>query len=283
MNKDLYTPIPATINDIFIENEARDIKTFELVFDDKKENGEFEFICGQFGIISVAGCGESPIGIASSPLERDHLHFTVKRYATGIVTAALHELEQGDKVGVRGPYGRPFPLEEMKAKNIVIVAGGFAFTTLRSTIRYMLHESNRKQFGNIDVLYGARSPGELIYKSELKEWQERDDISVDITVDNGDDQWKGHVGLIPVILKELAPSNDNAIVLICGPPIMLKFTMITLYELEFKPEIIYTSLERRMSCGVGKCGRCNIGSAYVCKDGPVISMKELEKLSEPVF
>ena len=280
---DPYLPYKVTIRKITIENDAKDIKTFELVFDDPAQRKEYDFVAGQFGQLSVFGAGESPIGIASSPLDTDHVAFTVKKYASGVVTTALHNCEVGQTIGLRGPFGNHYPFEQMLGKDVVIVGGGFAVTTLRSTIRYMLHESNRKQFGNIDVLYGARSPGELIYKSELKEWQERDDISVDITVDNGDDQWKGHVGLIPVILKELAPSNDNAIVLICGPPIMLKFTMITLYELEFKPEIIYTSLERRMSCGVGKCGRCNIGSAYVCKDGPVISMKELEKLSEPVF
>ena len=279
----LYRPLPTSIRSIRVENEARDIRTFDLVFKNTEDEEGFRFVCGQFGIVSVRGHGESPIGIASSPLERGFLRFTVKRYPSGVVTTALHDLEEGDEVGVRGPYGRPFPMETMEGKNIVIVAGGFAFTTLRSTITYLIHENNRHRYGSIDVVYGARSPGELIYKPELSEWEDRDDINMAITVDRGDEDWGGHVGLIPVVLKEVAPSAENAIVLVCGPPIMLRFTVLALDELGFTPEVIYTSLERRMTCGLGKCGKCNVGSLYVCKDGPVISLQELQKLGEPVF
>jgi NAD(P)H-flavin reductase len=276
----LYRPKPVTVRKIIIENEAKDIKTFELVFLNQEDREKFSFTCGQFAMLSVLGAGEIPIGIASSPLDDEYLQFTVKRYPTGVVTTALHSLEEGSRIGVRGPYGNFYPLETMEDKSILIVGGGFAVTTLRSTIRYLLHEKNRSRFKDITVLYGARSPGELIYKSELKQWEERDDITMYITVDKGDENWKGRVGLIPNVLKEVAPSSENGIVLVCGPPIMLKYTMLPLLDLGFTPERIVTSLERRMSCGIGKCGRCNIASKYVCKDGPVFTYRELRELPE---
>ncbi len=277
---DLYRPKPVTIRKIVIENQAKDIKTFELVFLDREDRERFKFTCGQFAMLSVLESGESPIGIASSPLDDEYLQFTVKRYPTGVLTTALHNLEEGTQIGVRGPYGNFYPLEAMEGKNILIVSGGFAFTTLRSTIRYLLHEKNRSRFKDITVLYGARSPGELIYKSQLKEWEERDDISMYVTVDKGDENWKGRVGLVPNVLKEVAPSSKNSIALVCGPPIMLKYTMVPLLDLGFSPQTIITSLERRMSCGIGKCGRCNISSRYVCKDGPVFTYAELRELPE---
>ncbi len=278
----LYRPKPVTIRKIVIENEAKDIKTFELVFLSKEDRERFKFTCGQFAMLSVLGAGESPIGIASSPLDDEYLQFTVKRYPTGVLTTALHSLEEGSRIGVRGPYGNFYPLETetMEGKNILMVGGGFAFTTLRSTIRYLLHEKNRSRFKDITVLYGARSPGELIYKSELKEWEERGGITMYITVDKGDENWEGRVGLVPNVLKEVAPSSENTVTLICGPPIMLKYTMLPLLDLGFSPEKIFTSLERRMSCGIGKCGRCNIGSKYVCKDGPVFTYREIGELPE---
>lgn len=276
----LYRPKPVTVRKMVIENEAKDIKTFELVFLNQEDREKFNFTCGQFAMLSVLGAGEIPIGIASSPLDDEYLQFTVKRYPTGVVTTALHSLEEGSRIGVRGPYGNFYPLETMEDKSILIVGGGFAVTTLRSTIRYLLHEKNRSRFKDITVLYGARSPGELIYKSELKQWEERDDITMYITVDKGDENWKGRVGLVPNVLKEVAPSSENGIVLVCGPPIMLKYTMLPLLDLGFSPEKIVTSLERRMSCGIGKCGRCNIGSKYVCKDGPVFTYRELRELPE---
>ncbi|MFQ6065793.1 MAG: FAD/NAD(P)-binding protein [bacterium] len=276
----LYRPKPATIRKIVIENEAKDIKTFELVFSTPEDRKSLDFTSGQFAMLSVLGAGESPIGIASSPLDDEYLQFTVKRYPTGVVTTALHNLEEGTEIGVRGPYGNFYPLQTMDGKNILIVGGGFAVTTLRSTIRYLLHEKNRSRFKDITLLYGARNPGELIYKSELKQWQERDDINVYLTVDRGDENWKGRVGLVPNVLKELAPSSENGITLVCGPPIMLKYTMLPLLDLGFSPERIFTSLERRMSCGIGKCGRCNIGSKYVCKDGPVFTYGGLRELPE---
>lgn len=278
-----YFPKLVTIEKITIENEARDLKTFRLAFCNRDDKKSFKYECGQFAMLSVPGAGESPIGIASSPLDEQYLEFTVKCYPTGVVTTALHNLEEGARIGVRGPYGNSFPLKELERKNVLIVGGGFAFTTLRSTIRYMLNEKSRARFENITVIYGARSPGELIYKPELKEWEERDEIEMYVTVDRGDEDWKGREGFVPAVLQEIAPSSENAIVLVCGPPIMLKFTMLPLLDLGFSPDRIITSLERRMSCGIGKCGRCNIGTMYVCKDGPVLSYKQIQELSEEIF
>jgi len=278
-----YMPKPVIIVKIYIENEAKDLKTFRLSFCNEEDKKSFHYLCGQFAMLSVPGAGESPVGIASSPLDPDYLEFTVKRYPTGLVTTALHGMEEGSRIGVRGPYGNCFPLEEMEGRNVVIIGGGFAMTTLRSTIRYMLNDQNRGKFKKITVVYGARSPGELLYKSELKEWEERDDIDTIITVDKGDENWKGRVGFVPTVLRQVAPSPESAIVLVCGPPIMLKFTMLPLLELRFKPESIITSLERRMSCGIGKCGRCGVGSAYVCKNGPVFSYQRISELSEKLL
>ena len=278
-----YLPVPVTIEKITIENEAKDLKTFRLAFCNKEDEKNFRYECGQFAMLSIPGAGESPIGIASSPLDEGYLEFTVKRYATGVVTTALHDLEEGARMGVRGPYGNSYPMKEMEGKNVVIVSGGFAFTTLRATIRYMLHEKNRARFADIIVIYGARSPGELIYKPELSEWEQRDDVDMYVTVDKGDENWKGREGFVPTVLQEVAPSSENALVLVCGPPIMLKFTMPPLLQLGFSPDRIITSLERRMSCGIGKCGRCNVGSKYVCKDGPVFGFKEIQELPEGIL
>ena len=273
-----YLPVPVTIKKITIENEARDIKTFDLVFNDVKDAKKFEFNCGQFAEISMLGIGESPIGIASSPMDEELVQFTVKKYTTGVVTSALHNLCPGDTIGIRGPFGNGFPMKDFEGKNLVIIGGGFALTTLRSLTKYVLHEKNRDRFKDITVLYGARSPGELIYKSELKQWEERDDISIHLTVDRGDENWKGRVGLVPNVLKEVAPSSKNSVALICGPLIMVKYTMLPIMDLGFEPEKIFFSLEMRMKCGIGKCGRCNIGPKYVCKDGPVFTYQELQGL-----
>ena len=183
-------------------------------------------------------------------------------------------------MGVRGPLGNTWPTEYLQGKNVVIVGGGFAFTTLRSLINYMLHEENRSKFGKITVVYGAREPGLLIYKDELAAWEKRDDIDMNVTVDKGDETWTGREGFVPTVCKEVAPSSENTVAVICGPPIMIRFTLPVFFELGFSKENIYTSLEMRMKCGIGKCGRCNVGNKYVCKDGPVFSLAELDTLTK---
>ncbi len=273
-----YVPMPVEVIKIITEVDSKDIKTFRLAFVNKEDEERFKYIPGQFAELSLFGKGESPIGIASSPTQKGYIEFTVQK--AGVVTSALHEMEEGTLMGVRGPLGNSWPIEFLEGKNIVIVGGGFAFTTLRSLINYMIFEENRKRFGKITVVYGARSPGLLLYKDELEAWGKRGDIDLNVTVDKGDSTWKGREGFVPTVCKEVAPSKENAVTVICGPPIMIRFTLPVFFDLGFSKENIITSLEMRMKCGIGKCGRCNVGSKYVCKDGPVFSLAELDKLTK---
>jgi sulfhydrogenase subunit gamma (sulfur reductase) len=272
-----YIPYPVVMDKIITEVDTKDIKTFRFTFVNKEDEEKYKYNPGQFGELSIYGKGESPIGIASSPTQKGYVEFTVQK--AGVVTAALHEMEEGAVMGIRGPFGNSWPLEFLEGKNIVIVGGGFAFTTLRSLINYMIHDDNRKRFGKITVIYGARTPGLLLYKDELIEWQKRDDLNLNVTVDKGDATWKGREGFVPTVCKEVAPSAENTVAVICGPPVMIRFTLPVFFELGFSKENIITSLEMRMKCGIGKCGRCNVGSKYVCKDGPVFSLAELDKLT----
>jgi len=273
-----YVPMPVEVIKIITEVDSKDIKTFRLAFVNKEDEERFRYTPGQFAELSVYGKGESPIGIASSPTQKGYIEFTVQE--AGVVTSALHEMEEGTLMGVRGPLGNSWPIEYLEGKNIVIVGGGFAFTTLRSLINYMIFEENRKRFGKITVVYGARTPGLLLYKDELEAWGKRGDIDLNVTVDKGDATWKGREGFVPTVCKEVAPSKENAVTVICGPPIMIRFTLPVFFDLGFSKENIITSLEMRMKCGIGKCGRCNVGSKYVCKDGPVFSLAELDKLTK---
>jgi len=272
-----YLPSPVRIEDIVIENELRDLKTFKLVFEREEDRSAFRYLPGQFGELSVFGAGESPFGIASAPCEEDYLLFTVKK--TGTVTGELHNCEPGRTLGVRGPFGNGFPWERMEGRNILIVSGGFAFTTLRSSIVQMLHPDNRRRFGRLTVVYGARDPGEFLYKELLASWESDPEIDLTLTVDREPESaWKGRVGLVPNVVKELAPAAENALALVCGPPIMIRFTVPVLQELGFADDEIILSLENRMKCGIGKCGRCNIGAKYVCIHGPVFTYAELSDL-----
>jgi len=272
-----YLPYPVRIDQVITETEDRNLKTFKFVFLNPEDEEKFAYHPGQFAELSIAGKGEIPIGIASSPTEKGFLLFTVNK--TGLVTTFLHNMREGEIMGVRGPLGNWYPLDQMEGKNIVIVAGGFAFTTLRSTIVYLLNPANRSRFKDITVIYGARTPGMLIYKDELAAWEARDDIKVHITVDGTDDpDWKYNIGFVPAITEKKAPSSQDAFALVCGPPIMIKFTQPVLEKLGFSSERIIMSLENRMKCGIGLCGRCSVGPEFVCKDGPVFTLAKLNTL-----
>jgi NAD(P)H-flavin reductase len=280
-NNNPYIPMPVQIAKITDEVDTHDIKTFRFTFLNKGDEQNFKYMPGQFAELSIYGKGESPIGIASSPTQPGYVEFTVSRAGAivpGLVTSALHDLDEGAQIGLRGPLGNSWPIEFLEKKNVVVVGGGFAFSTLRSLINYMLYKDNRKRFGDITVVFGARNPGLLLYKDELAEWEKRDDIKMIITVDKGDANWKGREGFVPAICKDTAPSPKNAVAVICGPPAMIKFTLPVFFDLGFSKENILTSLEMRMKCGIGKCGRCNVGYKYVCSDGPVFSLAQLEEL-----
>lgn len=271
-----YLPYPVRIEDIIVETEDKNLKTFKLVFLNPDDEKKFAYHAGQFAELSVAGKGEIPIGIASSPTEDGFLKFTVNR--VGLVTTHLHNMQIGDIMGVRGPLGNCYPWEEMQGKNVVIIGGGFAFTTLRSSIISML--ANRERFGEIHVIYGARTPGMLLYRDELAQWEQRDDIHMHITVDASEDPaWKYNVGFVPTITEQKAPpGDDQTFAIVCGPPIMIKFTQPVLDNLGYRHDHIIMSLENRMKCGIGMCGRCNVGRAFVCKDGPIFTLAQLNTM-----
>ncbi len=275
-SKNIYKPHLATIEQII--DETPDVRTFRLVFQDEKVRESFSFRSGQFAEYSAFGFGESTFCIASSPTRAGHIECCFR--AVGKVTEALRRLEVGDTVGVRGPYGNSFPIENFHGKNLVFVAGGIALPPLRTLIWNALDQ--REKFGDITIVYGARSESDLVYKRELKEWEEREDVRLVKTVDPGGNspEWDGKVGFVPTVLGEAAPVAENTIALVCGPPIMIKFTLPVLEKLGFSDEQIYTTLENRMKCGLGKCGRCNVGNVYVCKDGPVFTAGQVKAMSQ---
>ena len=272
-----YLPYPVRIDDIKIATEDKTLKTFKFVFTNSEDEVNFSYNAGQFAELSVTGMGEIPIGIASSPVEKGFVMFTV--FKTGKVTSYIHDMKTGDIMGIRGPLGNWYPWDTLEGKNVVIIGGGFAFTTLRSSIIYMLHPDNRIKFNDIHVIYGARTPGMLLYKDELADWETRDDINMHITVDGTDDpDWKYNIGFVPTITEQKAPPGDpNTYAIVCGPPIMIKFTLPVLEKLGYAHDHIIMSLENRMKCGIGMCGRCNIGKELVCKDGPVFTLDELNQ------
>ncbi|EPR44348.1 oxidoreductase FAD/NAD(P)-binding domain protein [Desulfovibrio sp. X2] len=267
-----YLPEMATILETVQETPT--IKTFRLRLDDEAKMKAFTFQPGQVGQLSAFGTGESTFVINSSPTRMDYLQFSVMR--SGEVTTRLHGLVAGDKVGVRAPLGNHFPYEDMKGKDIVFVGGGIGMAPLRTLLLFML--DNRKDYGKIRLLYGARSPEDMAFKADLPEWMGRDDMETVLTIDREAAGWEHRVGLIPNVLLEMEPSPENAVAITCGPPIMIKFTLQALKKLGYADEQIYTTLEKRMKCGVGLCGRCNIGTKYVCVDGPVFTYAELRDL-----
>lgn len=274
--KNPYLPFPMKIEKIVNETDDRTIKTFSLTFFDEGDEARFSYMPGQFAELSVFGQGEAPFGMASTPTKPERLEFSVSRI--GVVTGALHDRTEGDIIGVRGPLGNGYPLEAFKGKNLVLIGGGFGFSTLRALTNYMVHSENRGRFGEITVIYGARRPGLLLYKEDLETWRKGRDIDLYLTVDSGEDGWTGRVGFVPTVTREVAPRPENTFVLVCGPPAMIRFTLPVLEELGFPPDNILLSLEMKMKCGIGMCGRCNIGSKYVCRDGPVFSLAQLSGL-----
>ena len=268
-------PHIATIKSI--RQETSDVKTFQMVFDDLAIAESFVHKPGQVSLISVFGEGEATISITSSPTGKGFLEFSIKK--VGRLTSVLHELEAGAKVAVRGPYGNSFPYEAMKGKDLLFVGGGIGLAPLRSLIDFVLAEENRHAYGNVEVLYGARSRADLCFKEDLFiKWPSCKNTKVYTTIDREEPDWCGHVGFVPAYLEELKPLSANKIAITCGPPVMIKFILRSLQKLGFTDEQIITTLEMKMKCGIGKCGRCNIGSKYVCLDGPVFTLKQLKEL-----
>ena len=232
---------------------------------------------GQCAMVSIPGVGEGMFSITSSPTNREFMEFSIKK--CGCLTTFLHQIEVGQKVCVRGPLGKHFPVEtEFKGKDLVIIGGGIGIAPVRSVINYCI--DNREDYGTIDVVYGARTSKDLVdYREMIEEWSNVPGVNVHITIDIEEESWDGHVGFVPNYVKELNFSTDKTVVM-CGPPIMIKFTLAGLLELGFDKTQVYTTMELRMKCGIGKCGRCNIGDKYVCVDGPVFRFDEIDELPD---
>lgn len=272
----IYKPELMIIKDII--DETPDIKTFRLQFKDPVVKEKFNFKAGQFAEYSIFGEGECTFCIASSPTRLDYVECSFKQ--AGKVTTAMKKLNIGDTIGFRGPYGNYFPIEEMKGKNILFIAGGIGLAPVRCVIWNTL--DLREYFNDITIIYGAKTVNDLVYKNELNIWQSTDGIKTVVTVDPGGENadWKGEIGFVPSIVEKVSPKSENTIAIICGPPIMIKFTFPALLKLGFREENIITTLENRMKCGLGKCGRCNVGNIYVCKDGPVFTYSQLKNLPD---
>ncbi|MBQ8342144.1 MAG: FAD/NAD(P)-binding protein, partial [Clostridia bacterium] len=244
-----------------ITNQTPDVKTFRV---EAPGGGKlFEHEPGQCAMLSVPGISEAMISITSSPTNKEYMEFSIKR--CGCLTDWLHSMEEGQMITVRGPYGRPFPVhDELKGKNLIFVAGGIGLAPLRSVINYV--RDNRADYGHVDIVYGSRSKDDLVgYDEIVNEWMNTPDFNVHLTIDREQEGWDGHVGFVPNYVKELDFKPENTCVLICGPPIMIKFTLPGLLELGFDKTQVFTTMELRMKCGIGKCGRCNICNKYVCK------------------
>ena len=276
-NGNPYLPYTATIVETWYETGGeRPVKTFKVTLDDAAARESWSHRPGQCAMVGLLGVGESMFCISCSPTEGDFLRFSVMR--AGKVTSALHQLEAGDKITVRGPYGNSFPLEEWEGKRILTVGGGIGQAPLRPIVEFV--RANRDKYVGLTVIYGARSCGDLCFKGELEALAKEGDIECHLSVDVGEEGWPHYVGFVPSLLMEVNPSPENTIAVTCGPPIMIRFVLENLKKLGFADEQIYTTLENRMKCGLGKCGRCNAGHLYVCKDGPVFSYAVLKDAPE---
>ena len=270
--RDELIPQVGIITDIRIETP--DVKTFRV---ERPGGGKlFEHMPGQCAMVCAPGVGEAMFSITSSPTNKAYQEFSIKR--CGVLTEHLHSMQPGDEIMVRGPYGNNFPVDTdaLKGKNLLFIAGGIALAPLRSVINYCL--DNREDYGEIDILYGSRSADDLVQRKEIEEvWMKIPGVNVHLTIDRPQEGWDGNVGFVPTYLKELN-FDTNRVAILCGPPIMIKFCLQGLTEMGFSHEQVYTTLELRMKCGIGKCGRCNIGTKYVCKDGPVFRFDEIDEL-----
>ena len=272
----MYDPLFPTLGVVTdIRKDTPDVKTFRVVGLDGKK--PFTHIPGQCAMLSVPGVGEALFSITSSPTNEEYMEFSIKK--CGCVTTWLHAMELGQQITIRGPYGNGFPVDtDFAGKDLVFVAGGIGLAPLRSVINYVRHY--RSRYGSVDIVYGARSKDDLVdYQEIIDEWMQEDGINVHLTIDNPQEGWDGHVGFVPNYVKELGFDTSKTVVM-CGPPIMIKFTLAGLLELGFDKTQVYTTFELKMKCALGKCGRCNIGDKYVCKDGPVFRLDEMDELPD---
>lgn len=273
-NPKLYIPRAAIIEKI--EELVYDTKLYRLKFKHDcrcDSSSESDYKPGQFVQLSILGAGEAPISICSSPTEQGHFELCVRNL--GLVTEAAHGLKRGDEIGIRGPYGNPFPIEEVKGQNLVFIGGGIGLAPLRSVIKYVM--DNRDDYGEVIILYGAKTKEDIVFATELNEWSQRQQVKVFTTIDSGQNGWTEHVGVVTTLFDKIKYAFEYK-AFVCGPPIMIHFTIKGLLDAGWAQQDIITTLERHMKCGVGKCGHCYIGGKYVCTDGPVFTYSQIDTL-----
>jgi len=263
--------LPEPMAVLRFRRETRDTFTLEL---DARPRGGFRFAPGQFNMLYAFGLGEVPISISGDPLRPAVLTHTIR--AVGPTTRALGRLKKGDCVGVRGPFGTPWPLDEAQGKDLLVVAGGIGLAPLRPTILSAL--SRRPAFGRVCIAYGVRAPAELLYAKELERWRGRIDVDLEVTVDRGDPDWRGHTGVVTKLLRQFELDPPNTVAMLCGPEVMMRFAARELEGLGVPEPRIYLSMERNMKCGVGSCGHCQLGPTFICKDGPVYPLTKMTPL-----
>ncbi len=271
--KDIYLPELATV----VKTDAMNVteKYLQLSMD----GGQFDYVPGQFVEVSLAGIGEAPITITSSPTQKDGFELVIRKI--GNVTNAVHTLSPGDKVGIRGPLGDGmYPVEEAKGKNLVFICGGLGLVPQRSFINYVL--DNRADYGEVTILQGTKCYDQRLFTSEIAAWEARDDVTMLETLDEPDERWAGGVGVVTTLISKVKTDLGSAIVSVCGPPVMYKFVLMALEEFDVLHENIYLNLERKMKCGVGKCGHCQINDVYCCMDGPVFRYSDLATMPEAI-
>ncbi len=263
---ELYLPIKGKL--LKVLEESPSIKTFRIGLE-----RDFSFEAGQFIQLTVPGIGEAPFTPSSSPYEKDYIEVTIM--GVGRVTGALHSMKEGGIVGVRGPFGKPYPLDFFYGKEVVLVGGGVGFAPLRSLLLALFYQIDK--FKKVILRYGAKTPNDIIYKYLIDEWKKTRNFDMQLTVDKADAAWQGNEGVVTTILDNFGLDSDRSIAVVCGPPIMMKFATLKVLELKFKEENVFLSMEKNMSCGLGKCGHCRLGKYFVCKDGPVFPYSAIKE------
>jgi len=267
-----YLPKSAVIKQIIVENSQ--IKTFVLAFTDPDYNNEFIYQPGQFMMLSVAHCGEAPISFSSTPSRPDTFTLSIRR--AGMLTEAMHDLAAGDIVGLRGPYGKPFPMDYLLNRDLLFVAGGIGLAPLSSIIKTCLE--NPEYTGSITILYGSRAPDDIAFMEEIEAWQQKGNVKCLLTVDQGTPEWQGSTGLVTSLLDQTEINPGKQVGLVCGPPMMIKAVLAELSSRNFADEDIITTMERHMKCGIGVCRHCHMDDKLVCVDGPVFNLAQLRDM-----
>lgn len=265
-----YQPIPAKILEVI--EETPNIRTFVL-----KPEQEIPFLAGQFVELTIPGFGEAPFTPSSSQFERETLEMTIMR--VGRATGALFQKKAGDVLGIRGPYGKPYPLDEFAGRDIYIVGGGVGLAPLRALFLALVHELHK--YRRVYLRYGARTPNDIVYKRHIPEWRKIKGVDIELSVDTGDESWVGKVGVVTCLMDEIPCDVKKSVAVVCGPPIMMKFVTMKLLEAGFPGASIYLSMEKNMSCGLGQCGHCRLGRFFTCKDGPVLTWEQIKDIEEP--